>query len=642
MPDLPLTPDQFRRLVHLTATRAGILTTLERQNLLDLAGLNEFAPRLDFSTPAQTFSAQLIRTLQEHGTLRQTGQPALVSLLRELATIVQGHEDEAEFIATLLAPYDKLRTASAGKRLKVFVSYRRKSWAFTHRMAGDLKQVLDADIFVDITGVDQANFADSILSHLRVADVVLLVVSEFTFSERIQEPNDWVRHEIALALELRKPIVLIAVEGLFPPAAAMLPPDIRGVTRMQGIKFYPEFWEAALTQLAEFIPKVVTSPVPDIAPPQQPVNPSDSPAPVSPDYAAQLQQAIDLMESDNGIAALPLLEALNAAQYRPRVVTPMLTHARADAAKHQKKMEAERAREQHRIRLQDSYDEIAMLARTRRTVDTARQEWAQFVESYPDWYAILGSDSHDLDRVLKPFTLPLLDWIPIPAGQVKLERGWDGNKYSSETSGEFEVAPFQIAKYPVTNAQFQAFVDDGGYREDRYWKDLAQRETTAAEPAWNDANCPRERVNWYEAVAFTRWLSVKLGRVVRLPREIEWQWAAVGDTGWAYPYGNSPDASKANTNESKIGRTTPVDQYPQGASPFGVMDMSGNVWEWCLNIFADPKVANISSVEPRVVRGGSWNYNQYLARAASRNWNPPDNRNSNIGFRVVCVPSGTL
>lgn len=114
---------------------------------------------------------------------------------------------------------------------------------------GDLKQYLNVDVFIDISGVDQSNFERSILEHLRAADVVLVVVSEETFSAKIRNKGDWLRREIALALELHKPIVLIAVEGLFPPSPAKLPPDIRLVTQMQGIKFYPEFWEAAVKQL---------------------------------------------------------------------------------------------------------------------------------------------------------------------------------------------------------------------------------------------------------------------------------------------------------------------------------------------------------------------------------------------------------
>lgn len=103
MAELPLTREQHRRLVHLIAQRAGILTPLQRQNLLEMAGLNEFITRLNFATDAQTFAQQLVRELQNRGTLAQTGQPALVSLLEELSHIVRGQEEEAAFVAELLA-----------------------------------------------------------------------------------------------------------------------------------------------------------------------------------------------------------------------------------------------------------------------------------------------------------------------------------------------------------------------------------------------------------------------------------------------------------------------------------------------------------------------------------------------------------
>jgi formylglycine-generating enzyme required for sulfatase activity len=214
--------------------------------------------------------------------------------------------------------------------------------------------------------------------------------------------------------------------------------------------------------------------------------------------------------------------------------------------------------------------------------------------------------------------------------------------YSEEPLDKFGVEPFQIAKFPVMNAQFQAFIDDGGYQEERYWKDLAKRETAPGMPTWSEPNHPRKTVNWYEAMAFARWLSAKLGQIVRLPSESEWQWAAAADSDFVYPYGKTFDASKSNTSESGIGRTTPVDGYPQGASPFGVFDLSGNVFEWCLNRYADAKSVNVSSSESRVVRGGAWGNNQGLARAAYRLGGDPFSRSLDLGFRVVCVPSGSL
>jgi len=181
----------------------------------------------------------------------------------------------------------------------------------------------------------------------------------------------------------------------------------------------------------------------------------------------------------------------------------------------------------------------------------------------------------------------------------------------------------------VTNAQFQAFIDDGGYREYRYWKDLARREAAPKKPSWTEPTHPRETVNWFEAMAFCRWLAGKTGLVVTLPTEMQWQWAAVGDTGWAYPYGNMFDKNKGNTNESGINKTTLVDKYPQGASPFGVMDMSGNVWEWMAT-------DDNTTVMSRSVRGGSWYGSRVDACAAFLCWGIPHFRHNFFGFRVAC------
>lgn len=154
-------------------------------------------------------------------------------------------------------PYQK--AGDPTRLLKLFVSYRRKSWPFTNLLAADLGQRVNAEIFVDISGVDKTNFERSILRHLDESDAVLLVVSEHTFSERIQQSEDWVRREVARALEGRKAIVMVLGEGLAPLAPEWLPERIREVTRMQGIPFYPEYWEVAVERLADFLTKVTTA-----------------------------------------------------------------------------------------------------------------------------------------------------------------------------------------------------------------------------------------------------------------------------------------------------------------------------------------------------------------------------------------------
>src|SRR5262245_19419160 len=116
---------------------------------------------------------------------------------------------------------------------KLFISYRRESWGFTHRLADDLRERLDAEVFVDMDSIDQADFEASIVNHLRNSNAVLLIVSETTFADRIHRDDDWVRREIRETLEHNIPLTLVCVDGLLPPSG--LPDDIKDVARMRGV-----------------------------------------------------------------------------------------------------------------------------------------------------------------------------------------------------------------------------------------------------------------------------------------------------------------------------------------------------------------------------------------------------------------------
>lgn len=242
----------------------------------------------------------------------------------------------------------------------------------------------------------------------------------------------------------------------------------------------------------------------------------------------------------------------------------------------------------------------------------------------------------------KPAILPApFAWIEIPGGRVTLEEksGFYGGGQT------FNVGPFLMAKYPITNAQFARFIEAGGYHEQRFWTEAGwqKREENGwtaprywQDSKWNGAEQPVVGVSWYEAIAFCQWLSETTGAEITLPTETQWQYAAQDDDGRAYPWGAAWDASRCNTREDGPGKTTPVRQYEgQGDSPFGVVDMAGNVFEWCLTEYESGDNENISSTARRVLRGGSWNDNQYFARAACRRGLNPDSRLLNFGFRVV-------
>lgn len=219
--------------------------------------------------------------------------------------------------------------------------------------------------------------------------------------------------------------------------------------------------------------------------------------------------------------------------------------------------------------------------------------------------------------------LALLEWLDIPAGEVKLE---------GET---FAVEAFKIAKCPVTNQQYAVFIDDGGYKNPFWWEGLAQKGGAPRPSDWRDLDAPKLQVCWFEAVAFCRWLADRTGLPVRLPTEWEWQWAAVGDSGWAYPYGATFDSTLCNTKESGSTRNNLVTKYADVKTYFGTVDMSGNVWEWCLNEGAAPYSIQTESSENRALRGGSWNNAQANAQASFRSNRTPRTRAFNIGFRVM-------
>ncbi len=196
----------------------------------------------------------------------------------------------------------------------------------------------------------------------------------------------------------------------------------------------------------------------------------------------------------------------------------------------------------------------------------------------------------------------------------------------------------------MTVAQWAAFVQAAKFNTDDDQKKLIGTK--------DKQNHPMVYVSWDDAQEFCRWLNttpalkaLPSGLQFCLPTEDEWEKAARGMDGRIYPWGNEWDAGRCNTSESKIGDTTPVGQYsPKGDSPFGLQDMAGNVWEWCQSKYYRfyPYMRFLHGVDQsgdaRVVRGGAWNGNSGIARAAYRNWNPPVDRRNNYGFRVCAHP----
>lgn len=224
--------------------------------------------------------------------------------------------------------------------------------------------------------------------------------------------------------------------------------------------------------------------------------------------------------------------------------------------------------------------------------------------------------------------LATLSWCDIPSGPV------DGVR----------VGAFQIAQYPVSNRQFHVFLrDPRGYRNSHWWQfsrhaKLWFRNHPRPRPPYaRDENHPRENVSWYEAMAYCNWLSYRLKRKVTLPNRLRWKRALRGDSGQEFPWGETFNPALCNTRNSGIRKTTPVDAYPDGASPFGVMDMIGNVWEWCVNTRPD-EPDTIRDRSYRAAMGGSFNTTYHPRRHNFEMYIDPEYYGNTIGFRPVILP----
>jgi formylglycine-generating enzyme required for sulfatase activity len=290
---------------------------------------------------------------------------------------------------------------------------------------------------------------------------------------------------------------------------------------------------------------------------------------------------------------------------------------------------------------------------------------------------------------------PLLGFVEVPAGPflmgtrredipALLERFGGKREYYEDETPQHEVTlpAYYVARYPVTHAQYAAFVREMGHEPPRAFIE-AERPYE-----WREGNYPSQRANQpvvlatcHDALAYCRWLTGKLrawpgtpeplatllreeGWVITLPSEAEWEKAARGgeqipnsksqiprqvenpDPGRVFPWDSNLDPNRANYADTGIGATSAVGCFPGGASPYGVEDLSGNVWEWTRSLYRgypyDPgdgrEDLEAGQGMRRVLRGGAFLDGAWLVRCACRYWVDPDVRFRNFGFRVLASP----
>jgi formylglycine-generating enzyme required for sulfatase activity len=217
-----------------------------------------------------------------------------------------------------------------------------------------------------------------------------------------------------------------------------------------------------------------------------------------------------------------------------------------------------------------------------------------------------------------------IELIRIPAGPFLYGEG--------ENQKTIDLPEFWIGRCPVTNAQYKHFLDANPQHRIPYydadWAKPYNWDQKSRTYPVGKADHPVVIVSWNDAQAFCHWAELIL------PTEEQWEKAARETDGRKWPWGDAWAANRANTSEAGVGGTTPVGKYsPQGDSPYGCADMAGNVWEW-MGSWYDEKQTY------RVLRGGSWNNDQSLARVSIRIYPTPAIANLDLGLRVA-APTGS-
>ena len=300
---------------------------------------------------------------------------------------------------------------------------------------------------------------------------------------------------------------------------------------------------------------------------------------------------------------------------------------------------------------------VGFMMRTTRIAELVKE--CRRLRPKVDWQDILPSPSTgEAVAVISPpqskarepaKSLPFVpEMVHIPAGPFLMGSNPELDRDSLQDEMPqhiLELPSYSLSKTPITNIQYSAFVQDTGYTSPIHW--------TSNEPPRGKEDHPVVNVSWYDAIAYCCWLSAKSGRAFRLPSEAEWEKGARGQKGIIYCWGNCWSEGRCNTKEAGKRQTTSVRAYRASSSPYGLLDMLGNVWEWTRSLWGeqegeaefryeyDPADGREDEDAPpqvrRVVRGGSAFYPHRLARCAVRKGGDPSLGRAETGFRIVAA-----
>lgn len=511
--------------------------------------------------------------------------------------------------------------------MKIFMCYARVDKPFCREVV----RIIDHhEIFVDDRFYAGDDWWEIILDRLAWCDVLIFLISTHSLK------SVYCKRELAIAMRHGKRIVPVLLDEAALPhipkdLAKLHWADLTGAMTDEVVKWIHESLLKIESELKEST-KVAASASEAIV--------SAPPVFVDGDPAQHIGQASEFMQIGEFDRARMILQRLRDKPMQPmqkRIVDKMIS----ENEKLLDEQLSDRARDME-------YRTLCNIAHNPHLRELALEEYEAFRKRFPDYdpkniHAVLfgkrqigalvvkqseaapaGSGGRPSFRTRRnpDFSMPLLEFLPI------------------HTSSN--MRPFELARYPVTNQQFNIFINDpDGAARVRWWTYAAsarnyreKSELLQPSPEADDL-LPRPAC-WYDAMAFCFYLSEHLGQRVLLPTRAQRRRAASGTDGRRYPFGNELTPSKANYRDSGIGHTTPVNAY-NSPGPYGNYDLSGNVWEWLLDGAGLEKPYDHRTRADRYLAGGSFRSRADELLVTSEMVQSPELISPTVGFRVMIL-----
>jgi formylglycine-generating enzyme required for sulfatase activity len=529
----------------------------------------------------------------------------------------------------------------------VFISYRRADVYTALAVYENLKNQ-GYDVFFDYRSISSGDFEQIITSNIRARAHFLLILTP-TALDRINEPGDWLRREIETAIDEKRNIVPLFFRGfrfgvssktgmsrlLRLEKPEVLTGKLKDLSRYNGLNVHEDYFEEAMHRLRnEYLNKPLDTVLHPVSNTVQKIVREEQ---VAADKA--LEQIEDVKE------------LIKKADEMPEKSKPDLASKDGTASPKQEKP----ARISLSPLAMKLSDDVQFKSPEQKIVIpkiNLRQVGLGIV-------ALLLLVFMAMAIKFNPFTFNLgigstmtgedgMTLLYVPAGEFTM--GSDNGGLHEKPVHTVDLDAFWIDKTEVTNAMYAKCVEAGECNPPD-----SSSSNTHTDYFGNSEfdDYPVLYVSWNDASAYCSWA----GR--RLPTEAEWEKAARGENANVYPWGDTFDGSIVNfcdtncssdwadkSSDDGFADVAPVGIYPNGASPYGALDMAGNVWEWVNDWYSDIYDVNSPKTNPlgpdsgqaRVLRGGSWNDDDYVVRSANRHWGGPSNSDLDVGFRCSRSP----